>query len=80
MISLNIAGVVHLAGKDDQNKQSMQISVLPCLQYEIEVFAELFNRESAKVDLGKEYVLIILGLVQSMWSWLELKERRKFKG
>ena len=50
----------------------MQLSVLPCLEYEIEVFAELFNRESAKADLGKEYILIILGLVPCMWLWLEL--------
>ena len=58
----------------------MQLSVLPCLEYEIELFAELFNRESDKEAIVKEYILIILGLVLCMWPmpWLDIYVRSIF--
>eukprot|EP00092_Neocalanus_flemingeri_P029036 GFUD01031522.1.p1 GENE.GFUD01031522.1~~GFUD01031522.1.p1 ORF type:complete len:2660 (+),score=730.01 GFUD01031522.1:322-8301(+) len=46
-------GVAHETSREDRSRQNMHIPVLPCVEYEIEVYADLTNRESADADLVK---------------------------
>ena len=54
MVFPDFSGVIHhITSKEDRDREKFQLTVLPCVEYEVEVYADLKNGESAEAAIVK---------------------------